>query len=577
MQTSQNLKSSARTLQQSFARGTTIIMIAMVLVKIFGAIFKIPLLSILGGEGYGYFTSAYNLYNPIYALSTVGLPLATSKLVSEKMTQNKLGDIGKIYKISSRIFIFTGLLGTVSMFVLAYPFAKFTHSPNVVYSIFALAPTVFFVCLMSIYKGYYQGMRYMVPTAVSEVVEAVGKIVFGLGFSYLAIHYTKQKLMRNDLIFGISVQNFSDKQSTVAAFGSAGAVLGITFAAFCGFVYIFLKHRRIKKKFVGDNFSSLKKTESDKKILKKLLKLAIPIGLGAIITNLSGVIDSLIIHNRLNFIMHSTPEILIDSFNGVIPTSNIQSGTVHIFLWGCFGTMSTITMLIPTFLQSISINALPTVTETIVKNNKAEMKKVIEQIIKLTTMIAIPCGIGLSVLSYPIFNLIYGNKPETFVASKIMVIAGISIIFVSISAPICSILQAAGRADIPLKILSIGLLMKSILNYVLVSIPEININGANISTLISYIFICIALLFFIIRVTGVMPNLFKTVFLPAFCSICCGISAIISYNFISIFINSRISTILAIIASVLTYSIVSFYTNCIDLHELRKIVLIKKE
>ncbi len=575
MNSPQSLHSN-KNLQQSFARGTTVIMLAMVLVKIFGAVFKIPLMAILGGEGYGYFFSAYNLYNPIYALSTVGFPLATSKLISEKIAQNRFRDVEKIYKISTKIFLFTGISGTLLMMLCAYPYVKFTHSPNVIYSIFALAPTVFFVCLMSIYKGYYQGMRFMVPTAVSEVIEAIGKVIFGLGFSNLAIRYVERKINNKENIFGISYKNFGNKETTIAAFGAAGAVLGITFAALCGFLYIYFKHLYIKKNFLREKTDFCTNTESNKSIFRKMLKLAIPIGLSAIITNLSGVIDSLIINNRLDFIMRTAPQVLIEKFHGMIPQINIQNSTVHIFLWGCFGTMTTITMLIPTFLQSISINALPMVTQTLVKRNKLKTKNIIEQIFKLTTIIAVPCGLGLSGMAQPIFNLIYGNTPESFVAGKIMIIAGISIIFVSVSTPLCSILQAAGKAEIPLKILTFGLTLKAILNYILVSRPEININGANISTLISYIIICSLLLYEINKIVGVFPNLVKGFILPLFCGAACSVSATLTYNIISLRINPKISTIISICAGAMVYVVTLFLTDCVNLKEFKKILVSRK-
>lgn len=563
------MKKNVKPIRQSFAKGTATIMIAMLMVKILGGIFKIPLLAILGGEGYGYFSSAYNLYNPIYALSTIGLPLAVSRMVSQKMAENKFKDVEKIRKTAASIFIVTGIIGTVLMLTCAVPFSKSTNSPNVIYSIFLLSPTVFFVCLMSIYKGYYQGLRNMRPTAISEVIEAAGKVIFGLTLSYVTVVYANNEFKSKSTVFGIYCESQESAQGLISAFAAAGAILGITIAAAFGFIYIFVKHIRLGNVFTKQQLLMAPESESKKAIIKKLLKLAVPIGLGSIILNLSGVIDSIFIQNRLNHIMQSAPWVVINQFCGAIPQRNIDMGTVHVFLWGCFGTMTTITMLIPTFLQGVSINALPMLTEAIVKKEKQKIRYSIESIFKLTTLFTIPCGLGLSVLSHPILNLLYGTSSEAYVAAQIMRLAGITIIFVSISTPLCSILQAAGRPDITLKLLSVGLIIKVILNYTLVSIPEINIQGANIGTLVCYAFICIMLLYSINKITGVLPNLMSTFLKPLLCSLCCIGSAYLFYKLLSNIIMYKFATIIAILVAIVVYLLTLCFTKTIDRSDLK--------
>ena len=166
---------------QSFAKGALIMTICMVIVKIMGAFFKIPLAKILGGEGMGYFNSAYSLYNPIYAFATAGLPIAIARMVSGDVARKRFKDVKKIHKISIPMFILTGTLGMLIMLVGSFMYARITKAPGVLYSIFMLAPTVLFSSIISIYKGYYEGLSNKAQTAKSEIVEAVGKDVFGLG------------------------------------------------------------------------------------------------------------------------------------------------------------------------------------------------------------------------------------------------------------------------------------------------------------------------------------------------------------------------------------------------------------
>ena len=150
----------------SFAKGAFIITLGMLAVKFFGAIFKIPLMSILGGEGSAYFVGAYNFYSPIYALSTAGLPIAISKLVAENAALGRFRDVRKIRRVSIPIFLVTGTIGFLLVAIGSFVYAKVSKAPDAVYSVIMLAPALLFSCLMSSHRGYYEGLRNMTPTAV---------------------------------------------------------------------------------------------------------------------------------------------------------------------------------------------------------------------------------------------------------------------------------------------------------------------------------------------------------------------------------------------------------------------------
>ena len=162
-------------IQLSFEYGAIILLCSTALVKIIGAIFKIPLSRLIGDLGFGYFDSAYQLFTPIYSLSMAGLPIAISRVVAEQMQKAKYRDVRKSLKVTKRIFMVTGLGGFLLMLALIYPFVHFTDATGkTVYSLFAIAPSLFFCCIMSAYRGYYEGLRNMYPTAVSDVIEALG-------------------------------------------------------------------------------------------------------------------------------------------------------------------------------------------------------------------------------------------------------------------------------------------------------------------------------------------------------------------------------------------------------------------
>ena len=194
----------SKKVSQSFAMGAFIMAVGMIIVKLAGAAFKVPLAYILGGVGTGYFTNAYNIYNPIYALATAGLPIAISRMVAGDMTRKRYKDVRMIHKISVPLFFAMGLVGCLIMISGSFLYIKFTNTPGSLYSMLMLAPTVFFSCMISIYKGYFEGLRNMIPTAVSEIVEAISKVFFGLGFAWLAGEYGMSEYYSHGTVYGVA-------------------------------------------------------------------------------------------------------------------------------------------------------------------------------------------------------------------------------------------------------------------------------------------------------------------------------------------------------------------------------------
>lgn len=550
---------------QSFAKGALIMSIGMLLVKVMGAFFKIPLFAILGGEGMGYFNSAYNLYNPIYAFSTAGLPIAISRMVSGDIARERFRDIKKIHKISIPIFILTGSIGMLLMFAGSFIFAKYTHAPGVIYSVFTLAPTVLFACLISTYKGYYEGLHNMIPTAVSEVVESTGKVIFGIGLAYFTVKFAMNEYNSKGTVFGVSYPNERDAHDAVLPFASSAAVLGITIAAAVGYLYMLLKFRIGGDGITREELRQSPKPRTNITLIKMLLSISMPIALGAIIMNIAGVVDALLIQNRINGIMLTSPHLLLNVYDGLIPNGVVERGTTHVFLWGCFGNMSTIAMMVPAISQGISISAMPSVTSAWVQGSKEKIKSSIDTIFKLTCLISIPAGLGLAFMSYPIMDLVYGSMAkqpsEVYIAARIMSIAGVAVVFNSISTPICTMLQAVGRVDLPVKLLTIGVIIKIIMNYALVGIPVINVQGASIGTLICYAFVSIMGLYFLCKETKIRPDLKSTALKPLFSAICSAVSAYASQGLFSKIIPYKLATILAIIVAILVYIAVLLLTR----------------
>lgn len=215
--------------KQNFLHGALILMSATVIVKIIGYFFKVPLKGIIGVSGFGYFNAAYGLFNTLYALSVAGMPIAVSRMVAQNMQQGRYRDVRKIKRLSTVSFLCTGLLGTLLMFAGAGPYVRFAENPNAFLAVFVMAPAIFFVCVSSSYRGYYEGLRNMYPTAWSQISEALVKLACGLLFSSAAVRLGLEEYERSGRVFGTAVETSSQAQLARAALRRSGGDFG-----YCG-------------------------------------------------------------------------------------------------------------------------------------------------------------------------------------------------------------------------------------------------------------------------------------------------------------------------------------------------------
>lgn len=235
-------KSGARS--QSLLSGAFILVVATVLVKVIGALFKIPLSMLIGEVGRGYFSTAYEIYTPLYSISMAGLPVAVSRLVAKERSLGHFRDVRMIRRVSARLFLLMGVLGTVLLMLVAYPYTKFIvkYVENV-YCVLAIAPSIFFCCCMSTYRGYYEGMQNMLPTAISEVIEVVGKLIVGLGASYALLKSQLARFEAGQPVFGAVRETKEDALAAIYPYAATTAVLGVTSGTVLGLVYLIIRHR----------------------------------------------------------------------------------------------------------------------------------------------------------------------------------------------------------------------------------------------------------------------------------------------------------------------------------------------
>ena len=530
--------------QQSFEYGAIILLCSTMLVKLIGAIFKIPLSNLIGDLGFGYFSSAYDLFTPIYSLSMAGLPIAVSRLVAEQMAAGKYREVRRTLSVTKKAFFVTGFIGLALMLLLIYPFVKLTDpTGKTVYSLFAIAPALLFCCVMSTYRGYYEGLRNMYPTAASDVIEAMGKLVLGLGFAYVVMLYTKN-----------------------VAFAAAGAMLGITVGAALAALYL-----RLRYKFKGDLITKEEMAESpepskSREILKALFAIAVPVVLASLANNIASLVDVSMVKWQLARLMENSGEIIKNMYSSSISDYNLTalepltSDAVPTFLYGIRGKAFTLYNLVPTITSVLGVSALPVLASSWFKGDKLLVKRNIDSMIKLTAFIAMPAGIGFLAIGGNIMGLLYNTVASVQIGGTMLRIFGAAAFFAGLAIPMTSMLQAVNHQVAALRNVAIGAALKIVVNFIFVGIPTVNIQGAATGTLACYLFIFIANLITLVKVTGVKPSFKKVLLKPLIASAMCGVAAYA----VALLGTSRIITIASVAAAALVYLVSLVAVNAFE-------------
>ena len=428
-------KSDIKKRDGGFLSGVMVLSLSAVAVKIIGLIYKIPMLGLLGSEGMGYFNSAYEIYALFCAVSTAGLPIAASLLISRCNGRN--GASQAVFGISLKLFFALGIISTLIMVALAYPLACFLGNGKGVYPILAIAPTLLFICTVSAYRGYFQGMSRMAPTAISQLIEALGKLVFGIALALVALR------------LGLETEK-------VAAF----AVLGLLLGSVISLLYMVATKRRDLSEKI------LPALESERGIVKDLLGIAVPVTISAAVINLTKMVDMTMILRRLQSIGYKSEEAFA--------------------AYGGYTTLAVpLFMLAPALISSVALPIIPRLSRAVSNGDNDAQVDSVNDGIRLACIISMPIGMGLSLFSKPILELIFsGQASEIELCAPLLSMLGLSVTLSCLVTVGNSILHAYGHALIPLVSMTSGAILKTIVAYVLIGNPKINIAGAPISTFV---------------------------------------------------------------------------------------------
>ncbi len=559
------------------------LMFAVVLVKVIGLLFKIPLTDMIGAAGRGYFNSAYEIYTPIFAISMAGLPVAVSRMVAENVALGNYREPRMIRKVSQRLFILVGVVGTLILLALAYPYARFVADERSLPAVLCVAPSIFFCCYMSTYRGYYEGLRYMTPTAISQVVEALGKLVVGLLLAKVVMtvgmnQYDSGMLASGNVsavVFGNEVTSLAEANSVIRPWAAAGAVMGVTVGSVAAAAFLTIYH-----KIKGDGFTRTQLVNSPKSapsdvLAKEMVKIAIPMVVSALILNITNLVDTVTIQSRLAHAIETDSTTVLQmhsaAINEAVSLSRLNindSAEIVKYLWGSYGMALDFRNLIPNLTLQLGISALPALAAAWAVKDRKNIKSTIEMVLRICMLIGLPAGFGMAALAKPLLTLIYGrglSSDAIPVVAPIMVVYGIATALMAVSTPITNMLQAIGRTDIPVKSVVVGAICKIVCNYILVGNPKINVYGAVAGTVLFYVVIVTCNLTSLLKFSKVKINWGAIALKPLISASLCGVTAYAAYGLLSrifpveasesILNMGTVSTVIAVGLAVVVYVI----------------------
>ena len=455
--------------KQSFLHGTALLAAATAIVKIIGALYKIPLKMIIGDEGFSYFNTAYEIYSLLLLISTAGLPVAMSRMISQASALGHSNQVRKVYTTSRNLFLVLGIAGTLLMTLLCKQLARFQGQPDAWYAIACLGPCVLLICMMSTYRGFFQGHGNMIPTSVSQVLEAIVKLVVGIGLALSVIRLTG---------------------SIPKAAG--GAILGVTVSCVASVLYLLWCFRKDYRQLPESQDTAL----SQGRTARQLLAIAVPITIGAAGLQLLTVLETGIYMDNLLQLLRSgryettvvaaLREQVMANYPG-ISLENLQN-KVAANLKGIYNMAQTVYNLPVAFVAPITISIIPAITSHLTLQNNRGAKATAESAARITGLICMPCAVGLIVLAGPVMGLLggYQGQPLTL-AAQLMRIMGVCIIFNSVVLLTNAIMQAHGHANLPVVNMFIGGILKLIAVFVLTANPHIAILGTPIGSLLCYV------------------------------------------------------------------------------------------
>ena len=534
--------------QKSLVGGVSILAVAGIICKLVGVLYRIPLANTVGGVGLGVYSKVFQSYNLLLTVSSAGIPVAISRTVSFYTTRNDPRTAKRVFKIALLALTVLGLITTVLMIAGSGILSAWVKSPETKAGYIAIAPSLLLVCVMSAFRGYMQGHRKMVPTAVSQLIEQVGKLAVALPLAVIGTNRGGP------------------------AYGAAGMLLGTSAAEAVALAYMVFTHYRCKAEFASIEQDPGAEMPSDKKIGWDLLAIAVPITIGACIVPLAGWIDSLMVTQLMEG--NGITGLALEGVENAAELLHEEAMTRY----GLYSSVVLSLINVPTAIaMAVSSNLVPDISSGIARGDREYVAKESLMGLRIAAVVGLPCSVGMSVLARPILYMLYLGKytpAQLDIAAQVLELSALTIILFTMVQATSGILQGCGKQRIPMYTLAAGVACKVGLNFLLIGNPDINIHGAPIASLVCYSVSMIPNLYFVKKYTGCKMDVSAIVLRPLAATLVMGgaVYALWRFVFTDKALDSRLLTavgvVVCLVIGIIVFAVCAFAFKAIRAEDL---------
>ncbi|MBQ3665451.1 MAG: polysaccharide biosynthesis protein [Lachnospiraceae bacterium] len=495
-----------------------ILAVAGILVRVIGLLYRIPMVNIIGAEANGIYSASYNVYNIMLVLSSYGLPMAVSKLVSNKLAKRQYRDAKKIFRISLTVASVTGGLAACVTFFGAHFIEKHFYEDyvGIALPLKVLAPTILIVSVLGVFRGFYQGQGTTIPTALSQLMEQIVNAIVSIVAGYLLIHSYKDSV-------------------NAAGYGAAGGTMGTLFGALTALVIvvaIYMMYRPVFCTKVRKDHRSIDEETSE--ILRVIIVTMIPIIIGQTFYQISAVFDDIM-------------------FGKMMSQAGFNSKEIAIMLGNYSSSYTMLTGVVMGIASAMSASMLPSIVASKARGEYKEINEKISATVKTNMLVAIPAFMGLVVLGEPVVELLF-RKYDSSQGGMMLTIGGIAVVFYTMSTVTSSALQGIDKMNEPVWHSCISLVIHIVLLFILLRFTNLGIFAVVIGTTTFPVVIMILNLLSLNKYLGYTQEVVKTFLIPSICGIIMSVCVVLIYN-LFIFLTNRniIAIFFALIAAVVSY------------------------
>lgn len=505
----------------------SILAIASIIVRLIGFVYRIPLVRIIGDTGMGYYGASFEIYAYLLIISSYGLPGAISKIVSAEIARKRYKEAHNIFRSALLFGVVIGIASALLLWFGSKEISNIIKSPNSFYAIRALAPAILLFSVMAVFRGYFQGMNTMVPTAISQIFEQILNAVFSIVLAYVLVKK------------GIE-------------YGASGGTMGTGIGALFGLIILLLIYL-MAKKLINKNIRKDKHIYKKTKVFsywKLILLTAIPMVIGTAAYQAASIVDLVMFQNALYYRGYTV--------EATTAMYGVLSGKYRI-----------ITTLPISIASALAVASIPSITTSVVKKDIEDVKRKIEMALKTILLISLPSCFGVYVLAKPITRTLFGTA-NLGITTVMLKIGSISIVLFALTTITIGILQGLGHFKTPVISSAIALVIKIVLNFILLYIFDTNLYGAVVTNIVFALVTVIINLRSIDKHVKIRLNVKQTIIIPTIASFIMGIISLIIYMVTnSLLSNNTVATLTAILIAVIVYFIALFKLGGLSKKELQ--------